>query len=102
MSHRQPIRIADRHQFDTLIDARSPAEFAQDHIPGAINCPVLDNEERARIGTIYKQVSPFEAKRLGAAMLGAVASGGWGQRPVHPSGAGQPKPPDGVAQPAPV
>ncbi|WP_046238220.1 rhodanese-like domain-containing protein, partial [Delftia tsuruhatensis] len=49
MSHRQPIRIADRHQFDTLIDARSPAEFAQDHIPGAINCPVLDNEERARI-----------------------------------------------------
>lgn len=71
MSHRQPIRIADRHQFDTLIDARSPAEFAQDHIPGAINCPVLDNEERARIGTIYKQVSPFEAKRLGAAMVSA-------------------------------
>lgn len=71
MSHRQPIRIADRHHFDTLIDARSPAEFAQDHIPGAINCPVLDNEERARIGTIYKQVSPFEAKRLGAAMVSA-------------------------------
>ncbi|CAB5707118.1 tRNA 2-selenouridine synthase [Delftia tsuruhatensis] len=71
MSHRQPIRVTDRHQFDTLIDARSPAEFEQDHIPGAINCPVLDNEERARIGTIYKQVSPFEAKRLGAAMVSA-------------------------------
>ena len=47
MSHRQPIRIADRHQFDTLIDARSPAEFAQDHIPGAINLPVADLARRA-------------------------------------------------------
>jgi tRNA 2-selenouridine synthase len=71
VSHRQPIRVADRHQFDSLIDARSPAEFEQDHIPGAINCPVLDNAERAQIGTIYKQVSPFEAKRLGAAMVSA-------------------------------
>lgn len=71
MSPRPPVRITDRHQFDTLIDARSPAEFALDHVPGAINCPVLDNEERATIGTIYKQVSPFEAKRLGAAMVSA-------------------------------
>ena len=71
MSHRQPIRVPDRHQFDILIDARSPAEYALDHIPGAINCPVLSNEERAQIGTIYKQVSPFEAKRLGAAMVSA-------------------------------
>ncbi|WP_027015569.1 tRNA 2-selenouridine(34) synthase MnmH [Comamonas composti] len=71
MSHRQPIRIADRHRFDCLIDARTPEEFELDHIPGAINCPVLDNEERVRIGTIYKQVSPFEAKRLGAAMVSA-------------------------------
>ncbi len=71
MSHRQPIRINDRHQFDTLIDARSPAEFELDRIPGAINCPVLSNEERAQIGTIYTQVSPFEAKRLGAAMVSA-------------------------------
>ena len=67
MSHRQPVRVPERHQFDALIDARSPAEFAQDHIPGSINCPVLSNAERAEIGTIYKQVSPFEAKRLGAA-----------------------------------
>ncbi len=71
MSPRPPVRITDRHQFHTLIDARSPAEFALDHIPGAINCPVLDNEERATIGTVYKQVSPFEAKRLGAAMVSA-------------------------------
>ena len=71
VSPRPPIRITDKQHFDTLIDARSPAEFALDHIPGAINCPVLDDEERATIGTIYKQVSPFEAKRLGAAMVAA-------------------------------
>ena len=71
VSHRQPVRVPERHQFDALIDARSPAEFALDHIPGAINCPVLSNEERAEIGTIYKQVSPFEAKRLGASYVSA-------------------------------
>lgn len=54
---------------DTLIDVRSPAEFAEDHIPGAINCPVLDDAERALIGTLYKQVSPFEAKKRGAALV---------------------------------
>ncbi len=55
--------------FDTIIDVRSPAEFMDDHVPGAINLPVLDNDERAEIGTIYKQVNPFEAKRAGAAMV---------------------------------
>ena len=48
---------------------RTPAEFALDHIPGAINCPVLSNDERARIGTLYKQVSAFAAKRSGAALV---------------------------------
>ena len=71
MSHRQPVRVSDIDQFQTIIDARSPSEFALDRIPGAINCPVLNDEERAQIGTIYKQVSPFEAKRLGAAMVSA-------------------------------
>ncbi|TCS39237.1 tRNA 2-selenouridine synthase [Paucimonas lemoignei] len=56
-------------QFDTIIDARSEGEFAEDHIPGAINCPVLNNEERARVGTLYKQVGSFEAKRVGAAIV---------------------------------
>ena len=56
-------------QFDCIIDVRSPAEFAEDHIPGAINCPALDNEERIRVGTIYKQVGSFEAKRIGAAII---------------------------------
>lgn len=60
--------------FDQVIDVRSPAEFAEDHIPGAINLPVLDNDERARVGTIYKQVSPFQAKKLGAALVAANAA----------------------------
>lgn len=56
-------------QFDTLIDVRTPAEFAADHIPGAINAPVLSNDERVTIGTIYKQESAFKATRLGAALV---------------------------------
>lgn len=71
MSYRQPVRVSDIEQYSTIIDARTPAEFELDHIPGAINCPVLSNEERVTIGTIYKQVSPFEAKRLGAALVAA-------------------------------
>jgi tRNA 2-selenouridine synthase len=51
------------------IDVRSPAEFALDHIPHAINCPVLGNEERARIGTMHTQISAFAAKRVGAALV---------------------------------
>lgn len=55
--------------FDDIIDVRSPAEFAEDHIPGAINLPVLSNEERAEVGTIYVQESRFRARRLGAALV---------------------------------
>ena len=61
--------LSELHQFDLIIDVRSPAEFALDHIPGAVNFPVLNNEERAQIGTLYKQVSPFAAKKLGAALV---------------------------------
>lgn len=57
------------HGFDTVIDVRSPAEFAQDHIPGAINLPALSNEERARVGTIYVQETPFKARKIGAALV---------------------------------
>lgn len=56
-------------EFDEIIDVRSPAEFAEDHVPGAINYPAFDNEQRARVGTLYKQESPFAAKRIGAALL---------------------------------
>jgi tRNA 2-selenouridine synthase len=61
--------LANIDEFDAIIDVRSPAEFAEDHIPGAINCPVLDDEQRARVGTLYKQVSPFDAKKIGAALV---------------------------------
>ena len=59
----------DRPRFDVVIDVRSPAEFADDHIPGAINLPVLSDDERARVGTIYKQVNPFAARKVGAALV---------------------------------
>ncbi len=59
----------DFKRFDTIIDARSPAEYAEDHIPGAISAPVLDDAERAEVGTLYKQVSPFDAKKTGAALV---------------------------------
>ncbi|WP_018989855.1 tRNA 2-selenouridine(34) synthase MnmH [Aromatoleum toluclasticum] len=61
--------VAQLNTFDEFIDARSPAEFEEDHIPGAISCPVLDNEQRAIVGTIYKQQSAFDARRIGAAMV---------------------------------
>ena len=65
-----PIRIGTEwtSDVDTIIDVRSPAEFAEDHIPGAINLPVLSDAERAKVGTIHKQISPFEARKLGASM----------------------------------
>ena len=56
-------------EFDDIIDVRTPAEFAEDHIPGAINCAVLSNEERVAVGTLYKQVSPFEARKVGAVLV---------------------------------
>jgi tRNA 2-selenouridine synthase len=56
-------------RFDEIVDVRTPLEFAEDHIPGALNAPVLSNEERVIVGTMYKQVSPFEATRVGAAMV---------------------------------
>lgn len=61
-----PLSRADLARFDAIIDARSPAEFAEDHLPGAINAPTLDDDERAHVGTIYKQQGAFEAKRVGA------------------------------------
>jgi tRNA 2-selenouridine synthase len=62
------------HKFDDIIDVRSPAEFADDHIPGAMSCPVLDDQQRIEIGTLYKQVSPFVAKKKGAAYVSANIS----------------------------
>jgi tRNA 2-selenouridine synthase len=61
--------LEEYSQFDEIIDVRTPAEFAEDHIPGSINCPVLDNEQRIEVGTLYKQDSPFRGKRIGAAYV---------------------------------
>jgi len=61
--------VAQLSSFDEIIDARTPAEFAEDHIPGAINLPVLDDQQRIIVGTLYKQVSAFEARRVGGAMV---------------------------------
>ena len=80
-----------RARTDTLIDVRSPSEFAEDHAPGAINLPVLSDEERARVGTIYVQDDTFRARRLGAALVarniaahieGPLAGRGGGWRPL--------------------
>ncbi|MEP5728918.1 MAG: tRNA 2-selenouridine(34) synthase MnmH [Sulfitobacter sp.] len=54
---------------DTIIDVRAPSEFAIDHIPGAINLPVLDDAQRATVGTIYTQDSPFKARKIGGALV---------------------------------
>lgn len=61
--------VPELAHFDTIIDVRSPSEYAEDHLPGAINCPVLNDEERVQVGTLYKQVGSFEAKRLGAGLV---------------------------------
>ncbi len=61
--------VAQLEIFDEIIDARTPAEFAADHIPGACNLPVLDDGQRIVVGTTYKQQSAFEARRIGGAMV---------------------------------
>lgn len=62
------------HGFDQVIDVRAPGEFAEDHVPGAVNLPVLDDAERVRVGTIYKQDSPFLARKIGAALVARNAA----------------------------
>lgn len=72
LDHLDPATLA---AFDDIIDVRSPAEFAEDHVPGAINLPVLDNDQRARIGAIYVQESRFLARRIGAALVARNIAG---------------------------
>src|SRR5260221_1396863 len=63
------VTVGQVDAFAEVIDVRSPAEFALDHVPDAVSCPVLDDAERAHVGTLYKQVSPFDAKKIGAALV---------------------------------
>ena len=81
-----PLTAAQLAGWDAILDARSPAEFAEDHLPGAQSCPVLDDEERARVGTIYKQQGAFEAKRVGAPLVARNIA-----RLIEESFAGRPK-----------
>lgn len=48
-----------------IVDVRTPLEFAEDHLPGAVNVPILTNEERVEIGIIHKQVGPQQARMRG-------------------------------------
>jgi tRNA 2-selenouridine synthase len=78
MSDIEVITAADRAAllpFDAIIDVRSPAEFAEDHVPGAISLPVLTDAERAEVGTIYVQDSRFRARRIGAALIARNIAG---------------------------
>jgi tRNA 2-selenouridine synthase len=61
--------VAHLRDFSTLLDARSPSEYAEDHLPGAVSAPVLDDVERALVGTVNAERGAFEAKRLGATMV---------------------------------
>lgn len=66
--------IARLHEFSAVIDARSEGEYGEDRLPGALNWPSLNNEERKLVGTLYVQVSPFEAQKRGAALVAANIS----------------------------
>ena len=65
----QTADAASLARFDAILDVRSPAEFAEDHVPGAINLPVLTDAERAEVGTIYVRESRFRARKIGAAYI---------------------------------
>ena len=60
--------LAQWDQFSAIVDARSPSEYALDHLPGAVNWPTLNDDERHIVGTLYKQVHPFDASKRGAVM----------------------------------
>lgn len=69
------IALREPAEFDAIIDVRSPSEFAEDHLPGALNAPVLDDAQRDQVGTLHKQASAFAAKRLGAALVARNIAG---------------------------
>jgi tRNA 2-selenouridine synthase len=66
---RNMANLAQLADFDEVIDVRTPSEFAEDHLPEAVNRPVLTDLERARVGTLYKQISAFTGRKVGAALV---------------------------------
>ena len=67
-SKHKKIKKWENKTFDTIIDVRSPLEYEEDHIIGSINCPVLNDQERIIVGTIYKRESTFKAKIIGSSL----------------------------------
>jgi tRNA 2-selenouridine synthase len=67
-SKHKKIKKWENKTFDTIIDVRSPLEYEEDHIIGSINCPVLYDQERIIVGTIYKKESTFKAKIIGSSL----------------------------------
>ena len=74
--------------FPPVIDLRSPSEFADDHLPGAVNVPLFDDAERALVGFLYKQHSPDEAftrgldivtAKINAIVTGVARAAGWNE-----------------------
>ena len=74
MPYTLPYLMPDGPPFDTVIDVRAPGEYAEDHMPGAINLPVLSDDERAQVGTIYVQQDRFLARKVGAALVARNAA----------------------------
>ncbi|NTW25175.1 MAG: tRNA 2-selenouridine(34) synthase MnmH, partial [Lentimicrobium sp.] len=58
-----------------LIDVRSPLEFAQGHVPGAVNIPLFSDQERAEVGTRYQQAGRDAAFLIGLDFVGVKMSG---------------------------
>lgn len=70
----QPIQVSDLIQLQTeginVVDVRTHSEFMQGHVPNAINIQLFSNEERVKVGTIYKKVGREEAIKLGLELVG--------------------------------
>ncbi len=83
--HGRKVPIEALRDYRDRIDVRSPSEFDEDHVPGAASHPVLDDAERARVGTMHAQVSAFDARRTGAAIvarnIAAMLEGPFADRP---------------------
>ena len=72
VSAQEAMQTMSQHNgYSCIIDARSEDEFALDRLPHALNWPSLSNDERIRVGTLYKQVGAFEANKLGASLVAA-------------------------------
>lgn len=71
-----PSALSEIHKspFDAVIDVRSPGEYAEDHIPGAVSLPVLNDRERAIVGTVYTREDRFKARKIGAALVARNAA----------------------------